>query len=51
MDTVNGVMTALNAILWHDVVLWLLLGTGVGLSMPAINDSNEKSRSRGAPRA
>jgi len=29
MDTINGVMTALNAILWHDVVLWLLLGTGV----------------------
>ena len=29
MDTLNGVMTELNAILWHDVVLWLLLGTGV----------------------
>ncbi len=29
MDTLNDVMTALNAILWHDVVLWLLLGTGV----------------------
>jgi len=29
MDTINRVMTALNAVLWHDVVLWLLLGTGV----------------------
>ncbi len=33
MDTVNGVMTALNAILWHDVVLWLLLGTGVAFTL------------------
>jgi AGCS family alanine or glycine:cation symporter len=29
MDNINNIMAALNAILWHDVALWLLLGTGV----------------------
>ena len=29
METVNSIMTAVNAVLWHDFVLWLLLGTGV----------------------
>ncbi len=33
MDTINGVMTALNSVLWHDVVLWLLLGTGVAFTL------------------
>jgi AGCS family alanine or glycine:cation symporter len=33
METINGVMTALNAILWHDLVLWLLLGTGVAFTL------------------
>jgi len=33
METINGVMTALNAILWHDFVLWLLLGTGVAFTL------------------
>ena len=29
MDAVNNFMTTVNAVLWHDVVLILLLGTGV----------------------
>jgi AGCS family alanine or glycine:cation symporter len=29
MDSISGAMTAVNAILWHNVVLWLLLCTGV----------------------
>ena len=29
MENINNIMAALNAILWHDVALWLLLGTGV----------------------
>jgi AGCS family alanine or glycine:cation symporter len=33
METINGVMTALNAILWHELVLWLLLGTGVAFTL------------------
>ncbi|MBT8422639.1 MAG: amino acid carrier protein, partial [Gammaproteobacteria bacterium] len=29
MDAVNNFMSAVNAVLWHDIVLILLLGTGV----------------------
>ncbi|UCC13543.1 MAG: sodium:alanine symporter family protein [Gammaproteobacteria bacterium] len=29
MGTIDGIMSAINGVLWHDVVLWLLLGTGV----------------------
>jgi AGCS family alanine or glycine:cation symporter len=29
MDNINSIMASVNAILWHDVALWLLLGTGV----------------------
>ncbi len=29
MDAVNNFMSAVNAILWHDIVLYLLLATGV----------------------
>ncbi len=29
MDAVNNFMSAINAFLWHDIVLYLLLGTGI----------------------
>jgi AGCS family alanine or glycine:cation symporter len=29
MENINNIMASVNAILWHDVALWLLLGTGV----------------------
>jgi AGCS family alanine or glycine:cation symporter len=33
METVNSIMTAVNAVLWHDFVLWFLLGTGVAFTL------------------
>jgi AGCS family alanine or glycine:cation symporter len=29
MESLNTIMSSLNAIIWHDTVLWSLLGTGV----------------------
>jgi len=29
MENLNAIMSSLNAVIWHDSVLWLLLGTGV----------------------
>ncbi|MGI9264180.1 MAG: alanine/glycine:cation symporter family protein, partial [Gammaproteobacteria bacterium] len=29
MESLNAIMSALNAVIWHNAVLWLLLATGV----------------------
>ncbi len=33
MENLNAIMSSINAVIWHDTVLWLLLGTGVAFTV------------------